>query len=66
MLFPAGSPAQAHCAAKRNPEGEHFQVRLDGLDWGAARASCVPAMKLLNVNARSFTALSLKSYMREL
>lgn len=62
LLFPAGVPAPAHCAARRNPEGEHSQAGLDGLDWGGARASSVPAIKLLNVNAKSFTALSLKSY----
>lgn len=60
LLFPAGMPAPAHCAAKRNPEGEHCLVGLDRLDWAGARASSVPAMKLLNVNASSFTALSLK------
>ena len=56
VLYPAGLPAPAHCAAKRNPEGEHlgFPYTFEGLGegWAGGRRSFrVIAEKLLRVSA---------------
>jgi hypothetical protein len=56
------SPLQRIALLSATPQGS--TLKSDWMVWTGrgGRASSVPAMKLLNVNARSFTALPLKSY----
>jgi len=56
VLFPTGLPVPAHCAAKRNPEGEYlgFPYTFEGMGegWpGGRRSFSVIAEKLLRASA---------------